>query len=52
MAVIATSSIASRPAILAALAAGAILAATLGLWVYHGTAVFFEMVQAGWMACF
>jgi hypothetical protein len=28
------------------------LAATLGLWVYHGTTVFFEMVRAGWIACF
>jgi hypothetical protein len=43
---------ASRPALLAALAAGAVLAATLALWAYYGTAVFFEMVQAGWMACF
>lgn len=52
MSAIASSSIASRPLILSALAGGAVLAVTLGLWAYHGTAIFFEMVQAGWMACF
>jgi hypothetical protein len=52
MPAIAPSSVASRPLILTAVAAGAVLAATLGLWVYYGTTVFFEMVQAGWMACF
>lgn len=53
MPAIASSSIASRPLVLAGLAVGgAILAATLALWAYHGTTVFFEMVQAGWMACF
>ena len=30
----------------------AVLAATLGLWAYQGTAVFFEMLRAGWIACF
>lgn len=52
MAAIASSSIGSRPLIVAALAGGAVLAATLGLWAYHGTAVFFEMVRSGWIACF
>lgn len=52
MPAIASSSIASRPVLLVAMAAGAALAATLGLWAYHGTTVFFEMVQAGLMACF
>jgi hypothetical protein len=28
------------------------LAGTLGLWAYNGTAVFFEMVRTGWVACF
>jgi len=37
---------------LAALAGGALLAATLGLWAYYGTTVFFEMVRTGWAACF
>jgi hypothetical protein len=42
----------SRPLLLVALLAGMILAATLGLWAYYGTAVFFEIVRAGWIACF
>ncbi|HET7806782.1 MAG TPA: hypothetical protein VFL53_21275 [Pseudolabrys sp.] len=42
----------SRPLLLVAAAGGALLAATLGLWVYYGTAVFFEMVRTGWLACF
>jgi hypothetical protein len=39
---------------LAALAAaGAVLVlATAVLWAYYGTTVFFEMVRAGWAACF
>lgn len=41
-----------RPLLFAALAAGVLLAATLGLWAYYGTAVFFEMVRTGWLACF
>jgi ABC-type sugar transport system substrate-binding protein len=42
----------SSPLLLVALAGGLILAATLGLWMYYGTAVFFEIVRAGWAACF
>lgn len=42
----------SRSLILLALAGGLIMAATLGLWIYYGTAVFFEIVRAGWVACF
>jgi len=49
---IASSSTVSRPLVLVALLVGAMLAATLGLWIYHGTAVFFEMVRTGWIACF
>jgi hypothetical protein len=44
----------SRPFLLVVLA-GAMLSAmvlTIGLWAYYGTAVFFEMVRAGWAACF
>jgi len=33
----------SRPLLLVALG---------GLWAYQGTAVFFEMVRDGWIACF
>ena len=29
-----------------------VIGATLVLWAYYGTAVFFEMVRAGWVACF
>jgi hypothetical protein len=42
----------SRPLVLIGLVCGALLAATFGLWVYYGTAVFFEMVRTGWVACF
>jgi hypothetical protein len=42
----------SRPLLLVAGFGGAMVAATLGLWAYYGTAVFFEMVRAGWLACF
>lgn len=50
-AIISTASV-SRPLMLIALLGGAMFAATLGLWVYYGTTVFFEMVRTGWMACF
>ena len=42
----------SRPLLLIALAGGALFAIAIGLWVFYGTAVFFEMVRAGWVACF
>ena len=42
----------SRQLLLVALLVGALLAATLGLWGYYGTAVFFEMLRNGWLACF
>ena len=41
----------SRPLLLLALGAG-LMAATLALWAYYGTAVFFEIVRTGWTACF
>ena len=50
-AIISTASV-SRPLMLIALLCGAMLAATLGLWAYYGTAVFFEMVRSGLVACF
>ena len=31
---------------------GAAIAGAALLWAYYGTAVFFEMVRAGWAACF
>jgi hypothetical protein len=44
----------SRPFALVVLAGAVLLAIglTVGLWAYYGTAVFFEMVRAGWAACF
>ncbi len=42
----------SRPAALVAVVVVLLLAATLGLWAYYGTAIFFEIVRAGWAACF
>jgi len=42
----------SRPLVLLLLGGGLIMAATLSLWAYYGTAVFFEIVRAGWIACF
>lgn len=38
--------------ILAAGGAGAVAAATVALWVHYGGAVFFEMIAAGFRACF
>jgi hypothetical protein len=49
---IVTNAALSRPLLLVALLGGALLAATLGLWAYYGTTVFFEIVRAGWIACF
>jgi hypothetical protein len=42
----------SRPLLLVAVVGGALVAVALSLWAYYGTAVFFEMVRAGWLACF
>jgi len=41
-----------RPLLLLALVGGLLMAATLALWTYYGTAVFLEVVRAGWAACF
>jgi hypothetical protein len=45
------TSLASRPLILIAAAAGIVLAGTVALWAHYGTAVFYEMVVAGLAAC-
>jgi hypothetical protein len=47
-----TSGLPSRMPLLAAGAAGLLLAATLALWAHFGTAVFYEMIVAGLAACF
>ena len=31
---------------------GLVQAATVALWAHYGTAVFFEMIRAGLVACF
>jgi hypothetical protein len=38
--------------VLAAGAVALVLGATLVLWAHYGTAVFFEMIRAGFLACF
>ena len=38
--------------ILLALVIGVLLAGTITLWVHYGTAVFFETIRAGFIACF
>ncbi len=38
--------------LLAAGALGLVLAATVALWAHYGTAIFFETIRAGLVACF
>jgi len=42
----------ARPLAALAIAGGVLAAAGGALWAYYGTTVFFEMVRAGWAACF
>ena len=42
----------SRPVLLLSGIAVSLFAAALALWAYYGTTVFFEIVRAGWTACF
>jgi hypothetical protein len=35
-----------------AVALGLALAGSIALWMHYGTAVFFEMIRAGFIACF
>ena len=42
----------SRPLLVLTAGAGLAMAATVALWAYYGTAVFLEVVRAGWAACF
>jgi hypothetical protein len=41
-----------RSALLAGAGIGALMAASVVLWVHYGSAVFFEMIAAGFAACF
>ena len=38
--------------LLAAGALGLVLAGTVALWAHYGTAIFFETIRAGLVACF
>jgi len=40
------------PILLAAGAVGLVLAGTIALWMHYGTAVFFETIRTGFIACF
>jgi hypothetical protein len=42
----------SRAVILIAAVIGILLAGTVALWAHYGTAVFYEMIAAGFAACF
>ncbi len=42
----------SRPVVLIAAVIGVLLAGTVALWAHYGTAVFYEMIAAGFAACF
>jgi hypothetical protein len=52
MPALASNHVSSRALVLVGGGIAALLAATLVLWAYYGTAVFFEMLRAGWAACF
>ena len=41
-----------RSILLAAGALGLVLAGTVALWAHYGTAIFFETIRAGLVACF
>ena len=42
----------SIPTLIVSGIVGLVLAATVALWAHYGTAVFFEMIRAGFVACF
>jgi hypothetical protein len=50
--VVAAPSVLSRPLMIAAAAAGLLVAGALALWLHYGTAVFYEIILAGWALCF
>lgn len=52
MSALAPANVRARTVLLLGAAVAALLAGTLTLWAYYGTAVFFEMLRAGWQACF
>ena len=40
------------PLLMAAGVIGLLMAGTVALWAHYGTAVFFEVIRAGFVACF
>jgi len=40
------------PLLIVAGVAGVMIAGTVALWAHYGTAVFFEVIRAGLVACF
>jgi hypothetical protein len=40
------------PLLIAAAVFGTAIAGTAALWAHYGTAVFFEVIRAGFVACF
>jgi len=42
----------SRPVLWIAALCGLLVAGTVSLWAYYGTAVFLEVLRTGWAACF
>jgi hypothetical protein len=41
-----------RPLLAAGVAVACLLVGTVVLWAHYGTAVFFETIRAGFIACF
>ena len=52
MATQSTATLPTRPMLLIGAAGALVVTATAGLWAWYGTTVFFEILRAGWMACF
>jgi hypothetical protein len=49
---LASNHVRPRTVVLFSVGVAALFAVALALWAYYGTAVFFEMLRAGWAACF
>lgn len=52
MPALASEHVRSRMIVLVGATIAALLAATVTLWAYYGTAVFFEIIRTGWVSCF
>jgi hypothetical protein len=49
---VSTPRLVSRPFLLVGAVAAVLIGATLVLWAHYGAAVFFEIIAAGFAACF